>query len=296
VLELEFNSLEGTTPSSPPFTSPSDGRSSIESSSPTLALENKDEVSWFCYPQRNSATPSHNNGLSQIPLIRVASKSLHLELMALTNWPVNVTMSSSEHQGSPESCASPPPDADNTLKSSLTDPVIAIPTFTIPTSHTHRKAKMDRIRKRLGSEVPYDVVFPEDVEQEPGKCLGRKWSDSEKLTPRRKDTMKPVPTIPPAYSSNPRRKHPERRRPPVTGVTTARLSFISEYPDESSDLTVDALRITDGTAKRRNTADSHLSTRSEDREDGQGVVTLRKRSSSYRKPPPSMLDDSICSF
>src|SRR5260221_7885897 len=290
-------SITGTNPPTLHFTGQSDGQSSVESSctSPSLALENKDEVSWFCYPQRNSTIPSHNNESSQIPLIRVASKSLRLELMAVTNWPVktNFIMGLSERQGSSESCAPPPPDSDNPLKSSLTDPVITVPTFTIPTSHTHRKAKMDRIRKRLGSEVPYDVVFPEDVE--PGKSLGRKWPNSERLTPQRKDTMKPVSTFPPAYSSNPTHRHPERRRTDVT--TTQRLSFIPEYPDESPGVYQDSSRMKDGTSKRRNTANSrHLSTRSESCEDGQGVVTFKKHSSSYRKPPPSMLDDSICSF
>jgi len=290
--------ITGTTASSLPFTGPPDGRSSFESSCPTLVLENKDEVSWFCYPQRNSAIPSHNNESSQIPLIHVASKSLRLELMAVTNWPVNpnLTMGLSERQGSSESCAPPPPNSENPLKSSLTDPVITIPSFTIPTSHTHRKAKMDRIRKRLGSEVPYEVVFPENVEKEAGKCLGREWSNSERLTPQRKDTIKPVSTFPSTYSSNPTHRHSERRRPPVTDVTSQRLSFIPEYPDESLGVYQDSSRMKDGTPKRRNTADSRLSTRSESCEDGQGVVTFRKHSPSYRKPPPSMLDDSICSF
>ena len=214
--------------------------------------------------------------MSQIPLLHAASKSMRLELRAVTNLPMKASI------GSPESSAPLPSDSDLPLKSPLTDPVIAIPTFTIPTSHTHRKAKMDRIRKRLGSEVPCEVVFPEDV-------VGCKWSNSEKVTPWRKDaSMKSLPIVP----SNPSQRHL------VVNVKKERLSFIPECSDESSggcqELAVDFSRMKDGTARRRDTANSSTCSETSDR-DGQGVMTL-KRHPSYRKPPPPMLDDSVCSF
>lgn len=284
-------SLTGAATSSPLNTSskisPSEGRSSVESSPSTLvcsdSLEAKNGISWFCYPHgsRTSATKAYDDGLSHIPLLRVASKSLRLELTAVTNWPAKPT----EQLDQTHEPCTPPLDSDQ-LRSSLIDPAIAVPTFTIPTSHTHRKAKMDRIRKRLGSEVPYQVVFPEDVKQMPEDF-------SERAMPPR--NLHPLPDVTPLTPRS--HKHLERRRPPLVGnIAIEKLSLIPECPEEGSGgrriSMVDFSRMKGRTTKRRDTADSRLLTCG----DGQGVAAFGKRPASYRKPPPPLLEVDLGSF
>ena len=207
----------------------------------------------------------------------------------MTNWPVNPTDPSTDL-----------PDLDLSFK---LDPAIVVPTFTIPTSHTHRKAKMDRIRKKLGSEVPYKLVFPEDFERGHDKSTNHKSLNSEKLLPRRRDAVmksdRPLSTLPdfsPAYLPSPSIGRLERRRPPtVIKAANEKLSLIPECLDESSGgSAVDFWGMKDGIARCHNTTEPRLSMCSQN--SAQCAVRSAKRPPSYRKPPPPILDDSVCSF
>lgn len=230
------------------------------------SLGDNDGDPWFDGPHGR-----HEKGSRQIPLLRVTSKSLRLELTAVTSWPAKPSIPAN---------ASVQPISESPIIDS--DPVtIAIPTFTVPTSRAHRKAKMDRIRRRLGSEVPYEVVFPDNAEQGPSDLTKRKQA--------------PLPALPTPASSN--KRHEYRLPPPpvenvvvIAKPTTERLSLIPESPEETIEGCQEIHpRILERTIRRQDTSDSLCS-------DGKTVPSIRRRPSNYRKPPPPLLDPSICSF
>ncbi|KAJ4474234.1 hypothetical protein J3R30DRAFT_648644 [Lentinula aciculospora] len=53
-----------------------------------------------------------------------------------------------------------------TLSESTRDSFLAVPAFHIPSSGSLRLAKMDRIRKKLGEDVPIHLVFPNEEESD----------------------------------------------------------------------------------------------------------------------------------
>lgn len=198
------------------------------------------------------------------------------------------------------------------------------PTFTIPTTNSLRKAKMDRLRKKLGSGVPVELVFQENGAQRPS-CNSsirqssngvqeavttthtRCESDNHPLPPRPKNTLKRSTT------SRLKAKHPRSVKgtidlPPLGGSIAdfgpvkGRLPFIQESPDEHlpghKEVVIKFPTAKQPVHNRPGTGDFQLSCRSSHRVSSfenwtydSGANTISKRSPSYRKPPPPIVEN-----
>ena len=201
----------------------------------------------------------------------------------------------------------------------FTTPSPKTPTFTIPTTNSLRRAKMDTLRKKLGPGVPVELVFRENGAQR-SPCDSqdaattrdathtRCESNNHPLPPRQRNTLKRSTT------SKLKAKHPRSLNdriidvPPPSGSVAdigsvkGRLPFIQEIPLEHlpghKEVVIKLPTANQPVHTRCSTGDSQLSCRSshglssyENWTYNSGANTVSKRSPSYRKPPPPIGED-----
>lgn len=77
--------------------------------------------------------------------------------------------------------------------------------FIIPTANSLRKQKMDRIRKKLGAEVPLHLVFPKDTEAEKTPRISPRVTVSSLTEPPHLNVDKACPPLPPLPAARPRK-------------------------------------------------------------------------------------------
>ncbi|KAH9476294.1 hypothetical protein JR316_0011868 [Psilocybe cubensis] len=118
------------------------------------------------------------------PLLRLAMESMSLDTIPASPDPTRESFAVSEER--PASTVFTTDDASSSPRNSL---VLEPP----PSANSLRKQKMDRLRKKLGSDVPFDLVFPNSRE-----------SSSENTPPRTRDKA-----CPPLPAPSPR---PAKRR------------------------------------------------------------------------------------
>ncbi|KAJ3511248.1 hypothetical protein NLJ89_g4206 [Agrocybe chaxingu] len=211
--------------------------------------------------QRYSSSPSFiSNKTSErwskdtkIPVLRLAMRSLNIETIPASPPPTRASFfattpspTSSEEEFSVQFLPDPNdlPSPRNSLVPS---------TFTIPSENSLRKQKMDRLRKKLGSGVPLQLVFPKDAESSDSDnfpsspasdCTESTLVDTTApLPPPSTGAKKPTPRI----TKAPPRRRPCERHPcedtryspgttndsdPGFKRVKERLSFIVESPDE----------------------------------------------------------------
>ncbi|CAA7270412.1 unnamed protein product [Cyclocybe aegerita] len=121
--------------------------------------------------QRHSSSPSFISTKTserwpqdtKIPVLRLAMRSLNIETIPASPPPTRTSFfapSSSPTSSDEEFSVQFLPDP-NDLPSPRNSLVLS--TFTIPSENSLRKQKMDRLRKKLGSGVPLQLVFPKDA-------------------------------------------------------------------------------------------------------------------------------------
>ncbi|KAF8960824.1 hypothetical protein BDZ97DRAFT_1905782 [Flammula alnicola] len=174
------------------------------------------------------------------PMLRLAMESLTLETIQASPLP---TVPHSHM----------PPKLHNSPRNSL---VLDSATFIIPTQNSLRKKKMDRLRKKLGSDVPFDLVFPKDSDTDEASENSPPPSRIKSTRVNRDKECPPLPApVPRARKSKaPRisntrdsivdaasihraKRQPQRRPRPPSGTknfkrVNQRLSLIIESPDE----------------------------------------------------------------
>ncbi|KAJ3994419.1 hypothetical protein F5050DRAFT_1774716 [Lentinula boryana] len=93
------------------------------------------------------------------PLLRLAPPSLNTSMKVVST--SSPTLSSDDEVDTTE-------DLRYTIRPTILEPsrdsFLAVPTFRVASNNSLRIAKMDRIRKKLGEDVPIHLVFPDDEE------------------------------------------------------------------------------------------------------------------------------------
>jgi hypothetical protein len=120
------------------------------------------------------------------------------------------------------------PDEDASLRNSNTPN-----SYNLTSLNSLRKQKMDRLRRKLGQDVPFDLVFPSssdtESDQECRAPLPRLRKKSGRISTARDSISGPVSVHRAKRQSITRQTN---RSPPEPKQVTTRLSLIIESPDE----------------------------------------------------------------
>lgn len=251
--------------------------------------------------QRNNKSPVQDR---KNPVMHLVLGSFRFNYISPTSTPIRPTsIENSVDLSSQQSEASEEAQLTSPISNCLS-PSPKTPTFTIPTSNSLRKAKMDRLRKRLGSEVPVDLVFRDNDPQGPSYAETRCESNRHPLSPLPKKLTKR------SSNSSARMKRPRTQEGCITNTTPAssddlgrvkgQLTFIQESPDEylpeHKEVVITFPRVKQPIHRSLRTGDSRNSCRGSVNENWTydlGTSTITKRSPSYRKPPPPIVENLV---
>ncbi|KAF9477226.1 hypothetical protein BDN70DRAFT_995113 [Pholiota conissans] len=284
-----------------------DRRSSLESSSSgsssgslSSSIRRSSSTTSYYSTRKLQRSPSKTNlnsierwpRNSDAPILRLAMESLTLETIPASPPANRSSFTDSDTSSQDSSPLSSPATSfgDSPVSersSSPRDSFTLENQFIIPTANSLRKQKMDRIRKKLGTDVPLHLVFPKDTPAE--ESPARDTTTTSTQHPNLDKACPPLPLVPsarPRKHTGPRISHARdsivdaasihraRRlaqtasngpRPAlghkgsltasitssVSGRVQHRLSFIIESPDEHSaekDFGLHVSRVTSETA------------------------------------------------
>ncbi|KJA22569.1 hypothetical protein HYPSUDRAFT_87395 [Hypholoma sublateritium FD-334 SS-4] len=181
-------------------------RSSVESTVSSSTEESlKRSTSIASSSSRRRPTLQHSSSRTSLPNAFKSDKVpvLQLAMDSLTLNPPSNRLSVADSPSS--SCDSPNSlysDASSSRSScdSPRESLVLVVDFVIPTPNSLRKQKMDRLRKKLGNDVPYDLVFPKGCTEDKPRAA------TPSIIRPLPQTDKPCPPLPPPTAAR-ARKH-----------------------------------------------------------------------------------------
>ncbi|KAE9400141.1 hypothetical protein BT96DRAFT_975525 [Gymnopus androsaceus JB14] len=154
-------------------------------------------------PQLIDIYPSVSSSSSHTEDSWLNSDAKPLLRLAMSSPSFDNVVGSSDAESSPSSLSFSDDETDSnaedmryTIRPNLSEPTrdsfLSVPAFHIPSSNSLRLAKMDRIRKKLGDDVPIHLVFPNEDEMDSASA------DSCSTSPDPSVTIhwRPLPPIP----------------------------------------------------------------------------------------------------